>query len=76
MTEFEQSHLREVALKMARDLNPNTINPQHYGTLGGYQATVSPSTSTIINAAEVIYKWLLSGVNDYKSAEFVPIPKV
>lgn len=68
MTESEKLHLREVALKMARDLNPNTYHQQNqqWGMTG--HAMVAPSINTIINSAERIFSWLKDDIKADKPA--------
>ena len=58
MTEELTARLRERALTMARDLNPNTRNQSQGYSLMNQGETV-PSIETILNAADKIYEWLI-----------------
>jgi hypothetical protein len=56
MTESEKFHLREVSLKMARELHPNTYS-QGSAFYPASQAN-PPSVETIIKTSQVIFDWL------------------
>jgi len=59
MTESEKIHLKEVALRAARDLHPNTQSPQNMGTMGyALSPQTPPSVETVLTTAKTIYEWL------------------
>ena len=57
--EDQNSHLRETALKMSRELNPNIIGAQGLGQYGSI--STPPSIDKLLTDAEKIYEWLIKG---------------
>lgn len=58
MTEETEKHLREVSLKMSRDLNPNTSNPSQGYSFGGQYNTIPPTIDKVLSDADKIFDWL------------------
>lgn len=56
MTESEKFHLREVSLKMARELHPSSY-VQNQAFYQGTQVQ-APSVETILKTSQVIFDWL------------------
>lgn len=58
MTDESKTHLREVSLKMSRDLNPN-VPFQSNMTYGLTNSSVPPTIEKVLGDADKIYNWLI-----------------
>lgn len=60
LSEQDLLQAKTTALKMSRDLHPNTINQGNVGTLGYGQSSLPPSIDLVLKDAKVIFEWLTS----------------
>lgn len=67
LNDTQKTELRSIALKMARELNPNQC--VQFNQLGQLNGSIPPTVDLIITHADRIYQWLLNGVDQQKSVE-------
>ena len=63
---LERTNLRQTALKMARDINPNVTAPAA-GLSYLNQNVIPPTKEKLLQDAQTIYKWLLEGETNFEA---------